>query len=218
MSTVRTVSASDTHAKRHLPVHAVYDCAVPHRTAFVIALLSPALGLACVQPGTGDDEASTSETDGGVVEPGSLIDHAQWQVLAADADPLADHRPELVDCGLAGWKQEIETSSLEVDTNFCNYLAIAQPSLLALEQGQLVEVIFYHFDLVAPAPPTSAHVAILIDGQMLWEQEIAIPGDADFFVEEFASPISAELGSQVVLHVHNHGQNTYRLQDLLVTP
>jgi hypothetical protein len=182
----------------------------------VLACLSPILALACGQPGSESGETGTSETNHGV-EPGSLIDHEQWQIVEADADPLADHRPEPVDCDPAAWKLELESSSLEVDTNFCNYLAVAQPSLRSLEQGQLVHVIFYHFDLVAPEPAV-AHVAILIDGQLLWEQDIAIPGDVNVFDEAFASPITAEVGSQVVFHLHNHGPNAYRLQDLLVMP
>jgi hypothetical protein len=192
----------------------MYAEAVPHRVALVCLLLSPA--LACVSSGAQDDETSSSESEsGGISEDGSLIDHERWQLLEADADPLADHRPETVECGLAGWY--LEESKLEVDTNFCNYLSVEQPSLVALEQGQLVEVIFYHFDLVA-AEPALGHVAIWIDGQLLWEQEIMIPGDANVFQEEFESPISAERGSQVMFHLHNHGQNTWVLQDLNAIP
>lgn len=198
----------------------MYAEAVPRLAALACLLLSSA--LACADLGAKDEEAAgTSESEsGGDVEQGSLIDHYEWVVLDADADPLAAHRPAMIECGLAGWKIEtsmLEDPKLEVDTNFCNYLGVEQPSLVALEQGQMVQVIFYHFDLVAPEPAL-AHVAIWIDGQVLWEQEIAIPGDANVFVEEFASPISAELGSQVMFHLHNHGQNTWVLQDLIAIP
>jgi hypothetical protein len=187
---------------------------VIRRTALVCSLLSLMLG--CGGSDAEDTQASTSESEtGSSVEAGSLIDHVQWQVLEAQDDPLADHRPETIVCGIAGWY--LEASKLEVDTTLCNYLAVEQPSLVSLEQGQMVEVIFYHFDLVAPEPAL-AHVAIWIDGQVLWEQEIAIPGDANVFQEAFVSPISAELGSQVVFHLHNHGQNTWVLQDLMAMP
>jgi hypothetical protein len=194
----------------------MYAPAVPRHVAFVCLSLSSA--LACVGSDTKTEDASTSETEsesGSDVEPGSLIDHTKWMALEAQDDPLADHRPETIDCGLAGWY--LETSKLEVDTNFCNYLAVGQPSLASLEQGQTVQLILYHFDLVAPEPAL-AHLAILIDGQVLWEQEVAIPGDAFVWQEEFASPFSAELGSQVVFHLHNHGQNTWVLQDLIALP
>jgi hypothetical protein len=181
----------------------------------VCLLLCPTLGCGDADAHDGEDTGTSESETGDSVEIGSLIDHEVWQVLEANDDPLADHRPETVECGLAGWY--LETSKLEVDTNYCNYLALEQPSLVALEQGQMVEVIFYHFDLVAPAAALG-HVAILIDDQVLWEQEIAIPGDANVFHEQFASPISAELGSQVVFHLHNHGQNTWVLQDLIAMP
>jgi hypothetical protein len=192
---------------------------VIRRPALVCSLLSLALGCAGSDATDGMDAVdaqgtSESETGSGV-EAGSLIDHEKWQVLDASDDPLADHRPETIACGIAGWY--IEASKLEVDTNLCNYLAVGQPSLVSLEQGQLVEVIFYHFDLVAPEAGL-AHVAIWIDGQVLWEQEIVIPGDANVFQDEFVSPISAERGSQVVFHLHNHGQNTWVLQDLMAMP
>jgi hypothetical protein len=191
----------------------VYALGVPRHALLVCMSLSLALG--CASPDVETEETGTSTETGDGGELASLIDHEQWQILEAAADPLADHRPDLIECGLAGWY--LETSKLEVDTNFCNYLGVAQPSLVAVEQGQTVQVIFYHFDLVAPEPAL-AHVAIWLDGQVLWEQEIAIPGDANVFVEEFASPITAELGSQVVFHLHNHGQNTWVLQDLMAMP
>jgi hypothetical protein len=190
------------------------------RVALVCAWLGPAFALACATPSAEEETNADSESgEGG--EPGSLIDHPKWQVIDAADDPLADHRPEMIDCGVAGWLIEENlltgTNTLEVRTNDCNYLAVAQPSVVALEQGQLVHVIFYHFDLVAPEPAL-AHVAILVDGQLLWEQEIAVPGDAAVYDVEFPSPISAELGSQVVFHLHNHGQNTWVLQDLNAIP
>jgi hypothetical protein len=189
---------------------------VLRRAALVCLLLGSA--LACGE-GAQDEEGTGGSTSGSETgegqDAGSLIDHEKWVVLEASDDPLADHRPETIECGIAGWY--LETSKLEVDTNLCNYLAVGQPSLVALEQGQMVEVIFYHFDLVAPEPAL-AHVAILIDEQVLWEQEIVIPGDANVFQETFVSPISAEPGSPVVFHLHNHGQNTWVLQDLIAVP
>jgi hypothetical protein len=184
----------------------------------VAALVCLSLGsaLACTSASGEGEETGTTSESGADGEFASLIDQEQWQVLDAAADPLADHRPDPVVCGPAGWYLDYMTEivKLEVDTNFCNYLAVGQPSLVALEQGQIVQVIFYHFDLVAPEPAL-AHVAILIDGAVLWEQEVMIPGDANVFLEVFPSPITAELGSEVVFHLHNHGQNTWVLQSLM---
>ena len=185
---------------------------MPRRVALVCALLS-----ACAAPSADAGDTSATETEeSGDGEWVSLIDHLVWeQIVDAADDPLADHRPETINCGVGGWY--LEMSTIEVATDACNYLAVTQPSLLALEEGQPMQVIFYHFDLLAPEPALG-HVAILVDGQVVWEKEIEIPGDANVFVEEFASPVTAELGSPVVFHLHNHGQNTWRLQDLLAKP
>lgn len=140
-----------------------------------------------------------------------MIDHSMWQDMDPLADPLADHRPDPVACTIAGWFEEDD--HLEVDTNQCNYVALVQPSLADMVEGENVELILYHFDLIAPEQAT-AHIAIMVDGQLLWEQDIAIPGDAGYFDLDFPAPFSAPRGSEVVFHLHNHGQNTWTLQDL----
>ncbi|KIG16962.1 hypothetical protein DB30_03946 [Enhygromyxa salina] len=162
------------------------------------------------------DTLSTGQTEdsesGGTGELVAIVDNAQWQAVDAVADPLADHRPVTVTCGLAGWYREDE--KLEIDTNNCNYLALRQPSLVALEVGQPVKLGLYYFDLVAPSP-ASAHIAILVNGELVWEDNVAIPGEAQVYSEVFESPVSAPAGSEVVLHLHNHGQNTWTFQELL---
>lgn len=157
------------------------------------------------------DEAGCQ--DSGQAELVSLIDHAAWEAAPAEEDPLVDHRPATVDCGIAGWYPQGE--EIEIDTNFCNYAALAQPSLVAIDTCTPLRLELYHFDLLAPEP-AEAHVAMLIDGQVVWEKFIAIPGGstpykAAVYEEDFLSPIAAPAGAEVMLHLHNHGQNTWTL-------
>jgi hypothetical protein len=145
-----------------------------------------------------------------------LIDHAAWEATPAEEDPLVDHRPPTVDCGIAGWY--VENDELEIDTNFCNYAALRQSSLRAIDACSLLRIEFYHFDLLAPEP-AQAHAALLIDGQVVWEKHIDIPGGgkafkAAVYEEEFTSPLAAPAGAEVMLHLHNHGQNTWTLLSL----
>jgi hypothetical protein len=147
-----------------------------------------------------------------------LIDHMAWEFTPAEEDPLIDHRPATVDCGIAGWY--IEGDELEIDTNFCNYAALRQASLRAIESCSTLRIEFYHFDLLAPEP-AQAHAALLIDGQIVWEKLIDIPGGsmiykAAVYEEEFAAPFAAPAGSEVMLHLHNHGQNTWTLLSIEV--
>lgn len=185
---------------------------------WLAALIVSTLGCLPTEP-PGDsvgDSASASASADGTEETGasgleSLIDHQAWTQLDAAGDPLADHRPSIVECGLGGWYLEDET--LEIDTNLCNYLALAQPSLAAITEGRTLRIEFYYFNLVAPEPAL-AHVAVLVDGQLLWEDEIEIPGDAQVVELEIDSPLSAPIGAELVFHLHNHGQNTWVLQGI----
>lgn len=160
------------------------------------------------------DSETTSEDETGSEFTGefeSLIDHALWEQAEADVDPLAGHRPTQIDCGIAGWY--LENGYLEIDTNFCNYLALRQPSRAPIHEGAKLRLGFYHFDLVAPEQAL-AHVALLVDGQLLWEQEVEIPGPAMVYEHEFVAPHSAPAGAELVFHLHNHGQNTWTLQSI----
>jgi hypothetical protein len=187
----------------------VYTPTVFRKRAVIVAWGLVACVPAGQEPADGDSE--TAETTGTTGEFVSLIDHELWAPLGTADDPLADHRPAEVDCKIAGWY--IENEFLEIDTNFCNYLALGQPSLAAITEGQRVRLGFYHFDLVAPEPAL-AHIAMLADGELLWEQEIAIPGAAWVYEIEFEAPFSAPAGADLVFHLHNHGQNTWALQAL----
>jgi hypothetical protein len=150
----------------------------------------------------------------------TLIDHAAWEATPAQDDPLVDHRPATVVCPIDGWIVE-ENGGLEINTNSCNYVALRQSSVRAISACSMLRIEFYHFDLLAPEPAL-AHAAMLIDGQVVWEKEFMIPGGSTAFKamvyeEEFPSPIAAPAGAEVMLHLHNHGQNTYTLLDFMVS-
>jgi len=168
----------------------------------------------------GSASAGTAESGG--ESPGSLIDHAAWVTLAAEDDPVSEHRPAEIDCGVGGWYLE-DTGAvpkLEVDTNQCNYLALSQPSLRAITAGDTLQVSFYHFDLVAPEP-AEGHLQLRVDGNVVWDYLIPIPTDeennktpAAFIDETVVVEFDAPAGAEVYLHLHNHGQNTWNVVDL----
>ena len=172
---------------------------------FVASLLASA----CTTSEPGED------MDMGVVTPEeptwrTLIDHTQWQVQNADADPEADHRPSSVEC-MGGWYEEL--GGLEVDTSLCNYLSLEQPLMADLEQGDPVRLRMWWASL-ASVDPAEGHIAVFIDGMPLWEERVAIPGPAEARSLEFESPISAPAGATLTLHLHNHGYNTWNFHEL----
>ncbi len=184
-----------------------------------------ALALACT-PGESEDGARDSanpsqsagssdsaETGSNQEQGRSLIDHLAWEEVPAAEDPLADHRPTEVLCSVAGWY--VEGQSTEVDTNECNYLALRQPTLVDIHEGDTLLINFYHFDLKAD-DPALAHIAVMIDAELVWEDNIEIPRAAYVHTHELAAPFDAPAGTELNFHLHNHGQNTWSLQALEV--
>ncbi len=162
-----------------------------------------------------------SETEGGATGPGvettAAVDPTEgelvalalpmlWMPVAADADPLVEHRPATVTCPLGAWL--LEPQGLEISTQTCNYASFGQPSRVEVVPGARIVGSLYHFDLIA-AEPATAHVALTIADVLIWEQEIAIPGPANAFTIDVPASFAAPVGAAVNLHLHNHGQNTW---------
>jgi len=181
-----------------------------------------ALVLACGGEATpmGDTGTTASTSTGfvtipstGVVDPtegefAALVDPMAWTMVPAPQDPLADHRPADVQCPIGGWL--FEPQGFEVNTLLCNYAMFSAPSQTAVVAGSRVVATLYHFDLIA-AEPASAHVALLLGDQLLWETEVAIPGKANAFNIDVVVDATWPAGTPVYFHLHNHGQNTWTL-------
>jgi hypothetical protein len=141
----------------------------------------------------------------------SLVDVNAWSVQGAADDGFAGHRPDNIDCPDTTWYNE--DGALEVETGYCNYLSLAQPSLEALANGDELHLVLWHGDL-AFRRPARAHVAITVDGNVIWEERVEIPTDANIFDKRIPVDFDAPAGSKVEFHLHNHGYNTWTLLQL----
>ena len=139
-------------------------------------------------------------------EPGPLVDHEAWTWVEAAADPLSEHRPNPVDCAPTEWR--VEAGALEVETSACNYAALSQPLARPVDEGAPLRVIAWHSTLDA-AEVGEAHVAILLAGHLVWERFVPIPSAPGAMDDSFDSPVAANEGDPVVLHLHNHGDNAW---------
>jgi hypothetical protein len=184
------------------------------------------LVLACGAPGelagtegTGGETSSGSGGSTSLIDPTgfedptggefvSLVDPMAWAPVPAPYDPLAGHRPADVQCPPGGWL--FEPQGFEVNTLQCNYAMFSAPSQVAVLPGRRVVATLYHFDLVA-SEPASAHVALLLGAEILWEKDIAIPGKANAFSIDVVSDTTVPPGTPLYFHLHNHGQNTWVL-------
>ncbi len=143
----------------------------------------------------------------------SLVDVDAWVYQSAEEDSKASERPADLSCPDNSWYNE--DGALEVETGYCNYLSLAQPSLVDVAAGDTLHLVLWHGDLVFDEPATG-HVTLSIDGKVAWEAQVSIPSDADIFDVKFTLPFDAPAGSKVEYHLHNHGYNTWTLLQLEV--
>jgi mono/diheme cytochrome c family protein len=150
----------------------------------------------------GDESAADAE---------ALTDVNEWEMLSAAEDRFSAHRPAEVVCPDNSWYNE--DGALEVQTGYCNYLALAQPSKVGLKKGDTLHLVLWHGNLRFDAP-AQAHASITVDGRTVWQKEVEIPSEADIFDVEIPVDFDAPVGSQVEYHLHNHGYNTWILLKL----
>jgi hypothetical protein len=142
----------------------------------------------------------------------SLITAQAWDIASRNRDSFPDHRPAQIDCTREqGWLAEDD--ALEIRTQFCNYLSLTQQSLLNLPAGTTLELALSHSELNYNAP-ASAHVAVSIAGNTVWETQIAIPGPGEILKETVQLPFAVSSGDPIAVHLHNHGQNTWTLHSI----
>lgn len=136
-------------------------------------------------------------------------------VDAPSDDPFAEHRPADVTCSPAAWRGE--AGALELDSGLCNYFTLTAPALTTIEPGDRIAIRAFHDDLAANEPAV-VHLALFVDGNGIWDQEVSIPSPPIPYSLDVIADFAAPAGSPVALHLHNHGVNNYRLVELTVAP
>lgn len=151
-------------------------------------------------------------TPGGEKVRVSLVSAQAWDTTPRNRDIFPDHRPTQIDCARdKGWLAEDD--ALEIRTEFCNYLSLTQQSLLNLEAGTTLELALSHSDLEFNVP-ASAHLAIAIAGNTVWETEIAIPSEGNVLKATLELPFAVSSGDAIDVHLHNHGKNTWTVHSI----
>ena len=82
---------------------------------------------------TGSSAGTTAAVDPTEGELVALALPMSWMPVAADADPLVEHRPASVTCPLGAWL--LEPQGLEISTQTCNYASFGQPSQVEVVPG-----------------------------------------------------------------------------------
>jgi hypothetical protein len=141
-----------------------------------------------------------------------LVEAAAWDVQPKNRDAFPDHHPDEVNCPRdTGWL--VEEDAVEVRTEFCNYLSIGQQALLDLDTGTNLELAISHSKLSFDTPAT-AHLAVSIGGNHIWETSVDIPSDSGILKEKLVLPVAVHRGDPIEVHLHNHGNNTWTIHSL----
>jgi len=137
----------------------------------------------------------------GCVQPELLVDDG-WAV--GTVDPGDDPAPP---CEQGWW---VEEGLLEVDTGLCDHLLVSQPLGHALLPGDVLSATLAH-DFLTADDPAVGHVVIGLDGVSMWELEVPIPGAADAHPVQIPIAERVPAGTELSVHLHNHGANNWRL-------
>ena len=152
------------------------------------------------------------------VEPMQLATPEGWvRVQPPAADVFAAMRPADATCDELGYRVDPFARSFEVQTGVCDYLTVAQPTLEPLEAGDVVSVRAFHYDLVAPTP-SEGYLGFALDGAIVWEVREPIPGAPAAMSGDIVIDHAIPAGAEMQLHIHNHGENTWELLSVMLTP
>ena len=149
----------------------------------------------------------------GVAVPGDLLIEPEAFALDPDLDPFPDHREAHHDCSASGVYEEL--GGVEIDTGRCDYAVLRWDLLKDVPPGTPVELFLRHQTLSAPEP-ASAHVALRIGDDVAFDFEVDLPAAPAALRPLRVTRQRARAGDPVVLHLHNHGANTWNLLRLIV--
>jgi hypothetical protein len=145
----------------------------------------------------------------------ALTDPLAW-VEDRAADPAPEHAAVHPDgaapCPPGAFEEEL--GGVEIDTGTCGYVVLSQPLLAPIRGRGRVDLLAWHNDLAA-LEPGEAHLLLTLDGAAILDAVVPIPSEADVWSETLDAP-RAEAGAPVVIHLHNHGANTWNVNALVL--
>jgi len=167
------------------------------------------------------DAGAVTAVDSGpapVLERRSLIDHHRWQRVSPQQDASED-RPSEVRCEQQATIVETlaDELALEVDTTYCNYLAVHQRTRVPVSAGETLQVRLWHFSLSA-AQPAQAHAMLQVGGARVLDERVPIPAEGGLLTASLQVEQAIPEGAPVYFHLHNHGDNTWALVEVSAGP
>jgi hypothetical protein len=155
-------------------------------------------------------------------QPIPLVDLGRFERVTGADDPFAGEGGDDVDCPESAARETDfgGEPALDVSTDGCPRITVAQPALVQVRAGDHVTVRAWRDPLFASGEDgAEAVMALAIDGEEIWRTAIPIPQPSGAIaLGDVPAPRSWPEGAQVAWHVHNHGKNSYHLLDVDVRP
>ena len=148
----------------------------------------------------------------------SLIDHEKWVKVPLADDPYASELPDEVTCGVGG--HEIEGGAMEIDTGICNFVTLKQPTIAPAKRCDELRLVFWHLPLYAGKEGAQAYASVRIGDLDLLDERIEIGPQGVVeknYIPKMQLDKAISAGTDVYLHIHNHGLNTWKLLSITVT-
>ena len=176
-------------------------------------LLLIGIGCAGCGPDTPQHQGATHPAASSSAEHVVLVTPEGWQQVPSTADIYWSQRAteETMVCDQQDWMAE--ASGVEVNTSFCNYATLTQPSLVALNAGDTVRITLWWQTLMSNEP-ADGFLSIMLGDELLYEETINIPGDADARTIDVTLIAPAPAATPILFHVDNHGTNSWTLGTL----
>jgi hypothetical protein len=143
----------------------------------------------------------------------TLVELGDWREVPRERDPFVTELDAAPACD--GPAFTLEEQWLEIDTGLCNWVTLVAPARVVVEIGEQLRFAVSHFDLEAPEP-AEAELRLSLALCDTWSKHVPIPSAAAVYSEPFESPCAITVGADVYVHLHNHGQNNWQLQELSV--
>jgi hypothetical protein len=138
--------------------------------------------------------------------PIDVVVSLDWTLMQPDPlDPEAD-------CDEAGVHED--AGVIEVDTNLCGWATLSQPSMGPVHEGESLDLLAWHSALASTETGEQGVMWLELGGERLFSVTKDIPSSEEVFVETVELTGSHPSGSEVRLHVHNHGGNSWSLAHL----
>lgn len=144
-----------------------------------------------------------------------LVDPLDWTYVPLDEDPFFAGGEEPAPCDQAGLL--VEFGIYEIDTGLCPWATVSQPTFFKALAGEEVRIVAYHTPLLADLEGAEATMEVRLGEELLWTQTSPIPSPDQIFVERVLLREDHPRGELLLWHVHNHGQNGYRLPTVALT-